>query len=157
MDRKPIIFLDLDNTIADFDGHPAFKGVGVNEVSVAAMFEPGFFFSLKPIPGALVGVRALVRLGYDVQILSKPVTSSAHSYLEKVQWMGVHFPDLVNKINLTQDKGLFVGEYLIDDDEKQWKAKFEANGGRFIHFDYHKNDHERQWSNLVAFFKLGVV
>lgn len=152
MDKQDIVYIDMDNTIADFDGHPVFKGTGVNEFTVAAMFGPGFFLSLSPIEGAFVAVRAIVRLGYDVQILSKPVTSSAHSYSEKVEWIGRYFPDLVNKINLTQDKGLFVGGYLIDDDAKQWKDKFEANGGQFIHFDYHSKDHATKWVEIVEFF-----
>lgn len=151
---KKTIYVDMDDTIADFGGHDAFKRSGVDEVSVAAMYEPGFFFSLKPLPGALVGVRTLIRLGYDVQILSQPVAESAHSYSEKVQWIGLHFPELIGKINLSQNKGLFKGDFLIDDNEKKWKEKFEANGGEFIHFDYHRGEHELQWSNIVGFFRL---
>jgi 5'(3')-deoxyribonucleotidase len=147
-----IIYVDMDDTIADFTGHPVFNGEKTNEFSVHAMYEPGFFLSLKPIEGALTGVRALIRLGYDVHILTQPLAESAHSYQEKVQWIGLHFPELIKKIHMTQDKGLFVGGYLIDDNDVKWKAKFEANGGKFIHFKYSKY-HRSIWCDIVEFFK----
>lgn len=151
---KKIIYIDMDDTIADFVGADVFK----NGFDVALMYEPGFFLSLKPIEGALVAVRQIIRMGYEVQILSQPVAESAHSYSEKAQWIGIHFPELINKINLTQDKGLFKGDYLIDDNAVKWQNKFEANGGRFIHFPYNHNDPNRQgnaymWRCIVEYLK----
>lgn len=146
---KKVIYIDMDDTIADFWGHPAFKGMEPTEFAVSAMFEPGFFENLEPIKGAHAGVRALIRLGYDVQILTQPVAESAHSYSEKVKWIGKHFPDLIFKINMTQDKGLFKGDYLIDDNWKKWKVKFERNGGKFVHFDHHRPNY---WDFIVDYF-----
>lgn len=152
---KKIVFIDLDDTIADFQGSAKFKD-GFN---VVHMYEPGFFKDLPVIPGALVAVRAIMRMGYDVHILTQPLAESAHSYSEKVQWVALHFPDLINKISMTQDKGLFKGDYLIDDNALKWKEKFEANGGKFIFF---KNpllsngpmpDMEKQWKDIVKFFE----
>lgn len=151
--NKKIVYIDLDDTIADFTGHASFQGHAPNEFTVSAMYEPGFFLSLKPIDGALISVRAIMRLGFDVQILSQPVAESAHSYSEKIKWIGLHFPDLINKVNLSQDKGNFVGGYLIDDNEAKWKNKFEANGGKFISFNYKGNALE-EWSKIVDFFIL---
>jgi 5'(3')-deoxyribonucleotidase len=127
-----LVYIDLDDTIADFIGSPRF----VSGFDEAFMHEPRFFLDLKPVRGALVAVRQIIRMGYDVQILSQPVAQSAHSYSEKVQWIGMHFPELVGKINLTQDKGLFKGEFLIDDNAEKWKDKFEKNGGTFLHFNH---------------------
>lgn len=146
---KQIVFIDLDDTLADFKGAKQFR----NGFDVSYMFETGFFLSLKPIEGSLVAVRQIIRLGYDVQILSQPVAESAHCYSEKAQWVALYFPELINKINLTQDKGLFKGDYLIDDNEEKWKNKFEANGGKFVHFD-HESNHRVQWGKIVSFFKL---
>lgn len=146
--EKKIIHIDMDDTIADFLGAKQFE----DGFEVAKMYEPGFFLSLKPIDGALVAVRQLIRMGYDVQILSQPVGESAHSYLEKVQWIGLHFPELIMKINLTQDKGLFKGDYLVDDNLPKWKEKFEANGGKFVHFEYSLKNRE-MWESIVEFFK----
>lgn len=155
--KQKIIFIDMDETIADFT-----KAATVNgEFDYLRMYEPGFFFKLEPIDGALVAVRQLINLGYRVEILSQPVANSPYSYLEKVQWIGVHFPDLINRINLTQDKGLFKGDYLIDDNYFKWKEKFEANGGKFVHFLYNPGTHTQisnrtQWEQIVNFFKEEV-
>lgn len=142
---KKIVHIDMDDTIADFMGSEAFK----NGFDVNKMYEVGFFLNLKPIPGALSGVRALIRKGYDVQICSQPVAESAHSYSEKVQWIALWFPELITKVNFTQDKGIIKGDYLIDDNQPKWQAKFEALNGEytFVHFD-HKNP-EKNWESIV--------
>lgn len=153
MNSKKLIYIDMDDTIADFLG----SGVFSSGFDVCKMYEPGFFLGLQPIDGALVAVRQLIRLGYDVQILSQPVAESAHSYSEKAQWIGLHFPELIGKINLTQEKGNFKGDFLIDDNAVKWKDKFEANGGKFIHFQYNKGDrtslsNREVWERIVNFF-----
>lgn len=147
----------MDDTIADFIGSATVNGA----FDYLRMYEPGFFFKLKPIDGALVAVRQLIALGYDVQILSQPVADSPCSYTEKVQWIGIHFPDLIYKINLTQNKGQFIGDYLIDDNPTKWKYKFEANGGKFVYFMYNPGTHTQTsnregWERIVNFFKEEV-
>lgn len=151
MNKKLIVYVDLDDTIADFRGHHSFPK-DTFPFDVHEMYEPGFFLNLKPMAGSHSALRQIMRMGYDVQILSQPVAESALSYLEKVQWIGIHFPDLINKVNLSQDKGNFIGGYLIDDNLKKWKDKFEANGGKFIHFEYEKN-HKEMWKEICNFLK----
>lgn len=152
--KQKIIYIDLDDTVADF-----IKAATVNGVfDYLRMYEPGFFFNLKPVDGALVAVRQLIALGYDVQILSQPVADSYFSYSDKIRWIGCYFPELLHKVNLTQDKGLFKGDYLIDDNYVKWKEKFEANGGKFIHFMYNPGTHTQRsnkecWENIVNFFR----
>lgn len=148
---KKIVYIDMDDTIADFCGHPAFEGKKLLDVS--HMYNHGFFFDLKPMKGALRAVRAIIRMGYDVQILTQPVAESAHSYSEKAQWIALHFPDLAFKINMTQDKGNFLGAYLIDDNAFKWKEKFEKNGGKFIEFKHLARDHEEMWNEIVEQLK----
>lgn len=154
---KKIVFIDLDDTIADFSGSPLLPDG--YPFDVHAMYEPGFFLSLKVIPGALSAVREIIRMGYDVHILSQPVAESSHSYSEKVQWVGLHFPELITKINLTQYKGLFKGDYLIDDNKEKWKDKFEANGGKFVWFQYGRQypeslkKTEENWKAIAAFMR----
>ena len=143
--------VDMDDTIADFKGAKIFKDMGKLEVS--RMHEPGFFKDLMPVEGALVAVRELIAMGFDVQILTQPVANSAHSYSEKVQWIGLWFPELINKINMVQDKGLIKGDYLIDDNKPKWMEKFENNGGIFVHFRYDELEHKYEWELILKFFK----
>lgn len=150
---KKIIYIDQDDTISNFGGY--FKDRPVNE---SEMFEPGFFANLEPVPGALVAVRKLIRLGYDVQILTQPVAESPHCYAEKVQWIGKWFPELISKINMVQDKGNLSAPntYLVDDNEPKWKAKFESRGGKFVHFPYSRisDDINRfAWKRIIEFFE----
>lgn len=147
---KKLIYLDCDDVIADFCGHPVFEGKLVKDPS--PMYEPGFFAELKPVKGSLVAVRKLIQMGYEIQILTQPVAFSADSYADKVRWIALYFPELISCINMTQNKGLFVGDYLIDDNPTKWKEKFEANGGKFVHFNYH-SFHEMEWKNIVRFFE----
>lgn len=147
-----LILIDMDDTLADFGGSPVF-GASIDDTK---MYEPGFFRDLKPIDGALVAVRKLIKLGYEVQILTQPVAQSPHSYSEKVQWIGMWLPELIPGINMVQDKGLVKGDYLIDDNVKKWKSKFEKNGGTFIHFPYVRNSniHKTAWENVVRYFEV---
>jgi 5'-nucleotidase len=145
------IYIDMDDTTADFGGAEVFGEI----IDDTKMYQPGFFRDLKPIDGALVAVRKLIKLGFDVQILTQPVAQSPHSYSEKVQWIGMWLPELLDKINMVQDKGQVVGEFLIDDNLSKWKDKFETNGGRFIHFPYKRfsTSHKASWENIVRFFE----
>lgn len=152
--KNKLIYIDMDDTLADFRGHPSLEEQDPLHLDVSPMYEQGFFFSLKPVKGSLKAVRSLLNLGYDVHVLSQPVANSPHSYIEKVQWVAVWFPELLGKIHFTQDKGLFVGDYLIDDNLVKWKEKFEKNGGEFIHFDYKDGDHEKKWQDIVNFFSV---
>lgn len=85
------------------------------------MYEPGFFEELKPMPGARTFVSKLLDAGFwDVHILTQPVALSPISYTEKATWVREHFPELITKITMTQNKFLLRGDVLIDDSEK-WK------------------------------------
>ena len=140
-----IVYIDMDEVVADFSGSIALRH-GKKIYSPPEMFVPGFFLNLEPVKGSHEIVHRLIQDGFDVQILTQPVAMSPISYAEKSQWIMKHFPILSHKINMTQDKGNFVGAYLIDDSIK-WKVPFEKNGGKFIHFDINTLPDE-MWKNV---------
>lgn len=153
--KNKTVFIDMDDTIADFGNAKVFDNSHIDD---SKMYEPGFFRDLAPIDGALVAVRKLTKLGFEVHILTQPVAHSPHSYSEKVQWIGKWFSELLQTINMVQDKGLIVGDYLIDDNLKKWKAKFETNGGKFVHFPYVRGEAGRisnreNWEKIVKYFE----
>lgn len=81
---------------------------------VEAFYEPGFFASLDPLPGAVRGLQALVDAGYDVLIASAPCTP--HSAAEKIEWCARHLPMIpYKKVWIGHDKSELHGDVLIDD------------------------------------------
>jgi 5'(3')-deoxyribonucleotidase len=159
-DRKPILNVDMDDTMYDFFG--ATKCIYSKTILEYKMWDKDFFLNLKPLPGAQGAIFELLRMGFDVRVLSQPLAESPESYSDKVKSVSIHFPQLYNKIILTQDKGLCLGDYLIDDNLK-WKEPFEKNGGKFIHFSYgghtYKDrweecpDPEQSWRQIVEYFR----
>ena len=155
--RAKIIYIDLDDVLADYFG--ATKCPITGKIREHMMWDKDFFLNLKPIPGSKGSVFELMKHGYDVWILSQPLADSPESYMDKAKWVQLHFPSLYKKLILTQDKGLHIGDYLIDDNEGKWKQKFEKNGGRFVHFPYggynpnpYPMDPEKQWRIISSFF-----
>jgi len=111
---KDIIFVDLDDTMADYASAQA----------IAISKEPGiiypqsqfkFFENLEPIYGAIESYN-LLKQKYNVLILSKPSVYNPLSYMEKRVWVEKHlgFKECDNLI-LSCDKTLLRGKYLIDD------------------------------------------
>ena len=129
--RKKILYIDLDNTICDFSGSPRLKDWQEKARNPAAMWEANFFEDLLPLPGAMAGVRELLDSGlYDVWVLTQPVANSPRSYGEKAAWVLKYLPELKDKIVMTQNKLLCIGDILIDDDER-----WEGFSGEFIYFN----------------------
>lgn len=142
--KKAILHIDMDCVLADFCKGAEEHGFDRNMKAPPCMYEQGFFLDLKPVEGSLKAVRALIGSGlYDINILTQPLAYSPISYTEKVMWIGKWFPELLEKIIMTQDKTLIKGQYLIDDNLK-WQG-FE---GRFVHFDPLK-DSKRVWEDIV--------
>lgn len=145
METKPRLFIDMDGVLADFVGALPIKERRYNP---PVMFEPGFFLNLRPMKGAISAIRELILSDkYDLHILTQPGANCPISYAEKAQWICMWLPELKNKITMTQNKGLCVGEYLIDDSLK-WKEPFEKNGGTFIHFDPDRGS-DVVWSEVL--------
>jgi 5'(3')-deoxyribonucleotidase len=154
--KSKIVYIDLDDVCADF--YKAAQDPKSISVLEERMFDKNFFLNLEPIPGAKVGVFQLIKMGFDVWILSQPFTLLPESYMHKAQWVQLHFPQLANKLILTQNKGLNLGHFLIDDNKK-WQEKFEQYGGKFIHFEYGgynlvtPQDPKYLWEDIIETFK----
>jgi 5'(3')-deoxyribonucleotidase len=138
--RKLTVFLDLDGVLADFEG-------SLKEIvkDPPEMFVKGFFRNLEPHKGAKEFVDwALKQSHFKLYIATKPSTKNLWSTIEKYKWVQEHFPYLLKRIMLTCDKGLLLGDILVDDDIKQWGKKFK---GEFFHFD--KDDPKKSWIKLT--------
>ncbi len=127
---KKVIFLDLDDTLADFTGAVAPENRGVK--GPPEMRVDGFFRNLKVMEGAREFVSELLAdERFDVYIGSKPTKKNLNSASEKYEWIKEHFPELLPRIVLVCNKKLLNGDFLVDDDSR-WEEGF---GGKFLKFN----------------------
>jgi 5'(3')-deoxyribonucleotidase len=155
MSNRPILLLDMDLTIAAtydllvarlnqeygldldetnpsqyFEDHKI-KDLRIERGAVDAIFSTNsFFLNLKPIYGAKT---AIVRLGkyFDIHIVTRPWHQAEHPYLDKLNWIREHFPQLENKFIATGSKEIVYGDILVDDHMpfcKAWKQFWYSKG-----------------------------
>ena len=74
----------------------------------------GFFYNLKPLAGAMVGIKRLMEWGHDVVIASNH-SGETHIASQKVGWVGWYFPELSNNLMMGHRKDLLQGDVIIDD------------------------------------------
>lgn len=146
MNRKPIIYVDMDNVLCEYD--KAHKQALIKTPKVLypqSVF--GFYLNLKPIPGAIEAYKKL-KLDYDVCILTKPSVINAMSYTEKRYWIEIYlgYSECENLI-ISCDKTLLKGDILIDDNiqtgrkEPDWEH---------IHFGTKKF---QNWTTVLNYLK----
>ena len=84
---KKIIYIDMDNTLADYLGMTQQMHVDPKE----AKHIQGFFEKLQPMPKAIESYNKLAE-HFDVYILSTGPWSNPHSLLEKMHWIKQYLP-----------------------------------------------------------------
>jgi 5'(3')-deoxyribonucleotidase len=149
---KPIVFIDMDGVLANFCASPMFEKADKIKNNPPRMYDQYFFETLPVIEGALSQVRRLMQSErYEIQILTKPVRYTHYSYSEKAAWVWKWFPELGEKLTLTQNKTLLAkeGRILIDDSLDEWGKNWENSGGTFFHFNYEAGNHAAQWKEIV--------
>lgn len=105
----------------------------------------GFFLNNKPMEGAVNAFKAL-SAKYDCYIVSTPVWSNPHCWMEKRLWVEKHLGLEANKrLILTHHKNLVKGDYIIDDTKNHGVDKSE---GKHIHFG---TDRFIDWKNVLDF------
>lgn len=130
---EPIALIDLDGTLADFDGamaeklsslrspgeDPALEVYGqekhpwLEARRDAIKARPGFWRSLARIPDGFAVLEMIRQVGFEIHILTKGPTKTTSAWTEKVEWCQAHVPGV--PITVTLDKGLVYGRVLFDD------------------------------------------
>lgn len=131
MSKKKVVYLDMDGVLVDFHSHPTME-VPRDAYNHPNIYKKGYFKNLKPIPGALHAVQTILdeMPEVDLHILTKGLSESPDCYKEKMEWILNHLPVLHDKVIITCDKTLAIGDVLVDD-SLTWKGF----PGRLIHFD----------------------
>ena len=139
MGRK-IVYIDLDNTVADYLGMAEKMNLSPND----AKHVPNFFKSLKPIEGAIEAYELLEK-HFDVYFLTTAPWSNPRAFMEKVEWVKKYFPTAYKNIIFSHHKNLLSGDYLIDDSTKNGAAEF---GGEHIQIHSEKFPN---WNSVLIY------
>lgn len=137
---KKIIYIDLDNTMADYIGAANEMNIGLSE---AKRIE-GFFRNLKPMPFAIESYNKLSE-HFDVYILSTAPWSNPHALLEKMEWVKEYLPNAYKNVIFSHHKDLNIGDYLIDDSTKNGAGNFTGE-----HIQIHSNKFPN-WNSVINY------
>ena len=128
MEKRLVIYCDMDGVLADFDKVPNAVARYKNEEN--------FFYDLEPIEANVSAIKKLIKQGYQVKILSKSPHEKAD--YDKRLWLEKYLPEIKieNMIFARphQTKISFVNEFeksfslLLDDYEKNIQEWRNENG-----------------------------
>lgn len=141
LEEKPILYIDMDGVVADFDHeikkvHPTCFEIEDGDerseiIDTICKADPRIFSRLPPMEGAIEAVN-LLKEHYYIIFLSTPMWCVPESFTDKRLWIEEHFGLSGEKrLTLTHHKHLNIGDYLIDDRLKNGSEKFT---GEHIHF-----------------------
>ena len=137
---KKIIYIDLDNTLADYLGMA--KEMNVDPKDAKRI--QGFFERLKPMPGAIEAYNKLAE-HFDVYILSTAPWSNPNSLCEKIHWVKQYLPAAYKNVIFSHHKDLNRGDYLIDDSLKNGAKDFQGK-----HIQIH-SDAFPTWDDVLRY------
>jgi 5'(3')-deoxyribonucleotidase len=147
---KKIVYVDMDNVLADFP-----TGLDwYDEATIARYVKhyddiPGIFSKMKPVPGSIESFRLLAK-HYDMYILSTSPWDNPSAWSDKLLWVKQYLGDVAYKrLILSHHKNLNNGDYLIDDRTKNGAAEF---GGELILF---KSEQFPDWAHVVDYLLPG--
>jgi len=145
---KEIVYIDLDRVVVDYDS--ALKKIDkkVLDKYEKSSHVPGIYSLMDPEDGAIEAVNK-IRKKYEVYFLSFAPWENPSAWSDKVIWVQKNFGDWVKKrLILSNRKDLNIGDYLIDDREKNGAKDFQ---GEFIHF---KTEKFPDWNSVLSYLDL---
>ena len=89
------------------------------EALCRALFQPGFFASMLPYPGAVEALATLEGAGHEIVIVTKAYLRNAHIVQEKADWLAMHLRNIDYKtivVRQMEAKHLVNVDVLVDDD-----------------------------------------
>ena len=149
------IYFDLDNTLALFSVY------GTEDKTLKTMYSPRFFKELLVFSEAPFVLENLLRIGYNVKILSSCI-DSPYCKPEKKDWLKYHFPFIkepdIILIDVGESKSNYIEEpcksILVDDFYNNLMGMYHA-GGVGIKKTYSGKERPLpQISNLIDLFSV---
>ncbi len=157
MDKKPVVWIDMDGVLVDFSAHidyvkrfhPEFvTGVLQGEFDHVH----GIFRYAVPMPGAIEAVQVL-KQHFDLYVATAAPWKNPESAGDKLCWLQHYFGNtFAKKVAITHCKHLLIGDYLIDDRLVNGAAQFQ---GQHIHFG--ATEEFKGWTEVTAYLLRQVV
>ena len=123
--EKKILYVDMDNVLVDFK-----SGIDQLDPDTFAFYEdrldevPGIFSLMNPMDDALESYKTLCK-HFDTYILSTSPWENPTALNDKLEWVKKHLGfHAYKRLILSHHKHLNLGDYLIDDREKNGADKF---------------------------------
>lgn len=125
MTNKKIVYIDMDNVLVDFESSFARLDAGVLKEFEHKKDEiPGIFSLMGPMPGAIEAFEKLAGR-FDTYILSTAPWENPTAWADKLLWVKKHLGTAAKKrLILSHNKHLNLGDYLVDDREKNGADRF---------------------------------
>lgn len=137
---RKIVYIDLDNTLADYVGAAKEMNIGLED----AKHLKGFFRNLKPMSFAIESYNHLSK-HFDVYILSTGPWSNPQALTEKLEWVKEYLPNAYKNVIFSHHKDLNRGDYLIDDSIKNGAGNFTGE-----HIQIH-SDKFPDWKSVIKY------
>lgn len=143
--------------------------------------EPGFYYNMEPIPGAIEAIKWLKSLGADLAIVTSPIPINKEEYLvyydgdkdkqaeawlrivgEKFMWMHKYLTDMELDFMPLHAKHKFKGKYLVDDypdaakgNETTWDQIYFNNNYGWLN---NRPDlkPQKNWDNVIPYIVENV-
>lgn len=146
MDKKPILYIDMDNVLVDFKTGIA-RLTEEEKIKYEGRYDetPDIFSKMLPMEGAVESFKILSEK-YDTYILSTSPWENPSAWSDKLKWVKKHLGDNAYKrLILTHHKNLNKGDFLIDDRTKNGAGEFE---GELILFG---SEEYPNWNSIVRY------
>jgi len=132
MRKKKILYIDMDNVLVDFQsGIDRLDKITRDTYDGSLDDAPGIFSLMLPKKDAIESFIELSKI-FDTHILSTAPWANHTAWSDKNKWVKKYLGESVYKrLILTHHKNLNVGDFLVDDRDKNGAAEF---SGEFIQF-----------------------
>ena len=112
--KGPVLGIDLDGPCSAYDWYRD-KELAKGRSMYHICRDLDAFKDLPVVDGAIESVTKLDKY-FEIYFVSTPMHCQPQSYTDKYVWLLKHFGKIAKKkLILTHNKGLFIGDYLVDD------------------------------------------
>lgn len=132
MEKKKILYVDMDNVLVDFQ-----SGIDRLDPDLREKYQediddaPGLFAGMDPVDGAIDAFGTLSGW-FDTYILSTAPWNNPSAWTDKLLWVKKHLGKSAHKrLILSHHKHLNAGDYLIDDRPNNGAEYFTGEWIRF--------------------------